>query len=55
MSMIVDPKCIELARAFLSEIEGSSDADRDELAQEIQCLVDDYCAKLRDQLEGPAF
>jgi hypothetical protein len=39
-----DPKCYELAKAFLSDREGHFGSQIDELAYEIQVAIDDYIA-----------
>lgn len=39
-----DPKCYDLARAFLADRDGHFDSQIDELAHEIQTTIDDYIA-----------
>ena len=38
----IDPICLEVAEHFLSE-EAATDADRRELAEDIQKLCEDFC------------
>ena len=47
-SMSYDSKCYELAAAFLAEedLEMQSDANRSELAQRIQDVIEDFLRKL---------
>jgi hypothetical protein len=37
-----DPKCYELAKAFLDDVEGHFESQIDELAKEIQTTVEDF-------------
>jgi hypothetical protein len=37
-----DPKCYELAKAFLADVEGHFESQIDELAKEIQTTVEDF-------------
>lgn len=49
-SMLVDEKCGELAKHFLSGIEGSSAADAQELAEAIQTACEDACRGIEERI-----
>ncbi len=52
--MSYDTKCYELAAYFLDDITGSTDAERAELAQEIQTVIEDFCSGLEEDVEMKA-
>lgn len=41
--MLVDTKCVELARHFLSDFATAGDADVRELSERIQATVEEFC------------
>ena len=52
--MSYDPKCYDLAEAFLEDVPHlNSDARRDELAQLIQSVIEDFIALEQSNYEPP--
>ncbi len=40
--MSVDPKVYELAARFLRDVEGATDQDKQDLAEQIQATIEDF-------------
>jgi hypothetical protein len=47
---LVDEKCVELAKHFLSDIEHATAADQKELAEAIQAACEDACSDIEDRI-----
>jgi hypothetical protein len=50
MGKLVDEKCVELARHFLSDIEHATAADQKKLAEAIQAACEDACHDIEDRV-----
>ena len=44
-----DPKCYELAEHFLSSISTTTESDKNDLAQYLQTLCEDFCEKIEEK------
>lgn len=47
-----DPKCLELAKVFLEDVDGAGDEDRNELAAEIQQTIEDFISAHNRSVEN---
>ena len=50
--MSYDSKCYELAEHFLSEISTATESDKNDLAQYLQTLCEDFCEKLEEKQQN---